>query len=296
MTIKSSDISLLFSIAIHESEDSVYDLINNINYFCINPIIILHIPKYSSLDLKLTNYDNVFVNETNFMTGYADGTLTFVHLENFIQGEKLKLNYDYFIPFGSNQLFIKGGIEEYVLGAEKSECPLPEKNDFQNVVYNRDEQARAVFGEIARKSAPEGTFYRKMIIDRIINDKKGKLYFNNNRWVYTSGLGLCLRRFSGLFTKVLVKLGLEIFIPSFLARFSYATEEIVFPSIDFNGLTKKRYCYIPWHRNDIRVTVDDVRLLIEKDDHYFSVKRVERTYDDETRTFIREQLGNNYCL
>lgn len=293
MTTHKKNIPLMFSVAVHESEESVYDLINNINYFCLNPLIMIHVPKNSGMKFDFSRYDNIYVNRTSLFTGYVDGTLTFVHLENYMECKRIGLQFDYFIPFGSNQLFIKSGIEDYIHGSVKNESPSADKKNYHYLVHLRDKEMRNILGDDVRKSAPEGTYYRQDVMEKILSSG-GRQYYERNISAYRSQLGLKIRKYFSLMTKVAAKIKLVSLVPSFIAKFSYASEEILFPSIKCAGIEKKRFCFIPWERKNIKVTIKDIEHLRCQNSHYYSVKRIERDYNDEVRTFIRENIAGGY--
>ncbi|MEQ4705922.1 hypothetical protein [Providencia huaxiensis] len=284
---------LLFSIAVHESAESVYDLVNNINYFCLSPSIIIHVPQDSKMMLDFSKHNNVYINRTRLLTGYVDGTLTFVHIENYLECKRIGLHFDYFIPFGSNQLFIKSGIESYIYGSVKNESSSPNKKDYHYQVHLRDKSAHKILSSVLRKSAPEGTYYKHDVMEHILSSG-GMQYYKENIWIYRSQLGLRIRKFASLLTRVMIKLKLVSLIPSFIARFSYASEEIIFPSIKYEGIEKKIFCFIPWERKNIKVTIKDIEKLRNQSSHYYSVKRIERDYYDEVRVFIRENIAQGY--
>ncbi|MTC47093.1 hypothetical protein GKR71_14775 [Providencia sp. wls1922] len=293
MTEHEKNTHLVFSIAVHESAESVYDLVDNINYFCLNPLIVIHVPQDSKMTLDISKYNNVYINRTKLLTGYVDGTLTFVHIENYLECKRIGLQFDYFIPFGSNQLFIKSGIENYIHNSVKNESSSPEKKDYHYKVYLRDKSAYKLLESNIRKSAPEGTYYRYDVMEYMLSSGVEQ-YYKKNIWAYRCQLGFRIRKFSSLLTRVMVKLKLVSLVPSFMAKFSYASEEIIFPSIKYAGIERKVFCFIPWERENIKVTIKDIEYLICQNSHYYTVKRVERDYYDEIRVFIRENIAEGY--
>ena len=293
---KGRNVRLLFSIAVHESTSSVYDLIQNIKYFCVEPIIILHVSKVSNLFLDINKFENVYINDVSLITGFADGTLTFVHKENFFFAEKLKLNYEYFIPFGSNELFIKHGVEQYIDGTEKSYSPPPSENNYHYLISKQDKAVKTLIGDVFFKSAPEGTFYHKKLLTLFFNDQYVKAFFEKNNWIYKTFFGYRVRVISCLISKVFYKLKVTVLLPSIIARYSYASEEIIFPSINSSLNCKDKFCFIPWERESIKVSISDIEDILNTCDKYFSVKRVERDFNDSVRSYIRHNLGNNYLI
>ncbi|WP_163922334.1 hypothetical protein [Photobacterium sp. Alg240-V54] len=286
--------SILFSIAVHEDEMSIIDLIDNINYYCKDCYIVLHLSKQSKLNLNI-EHTNLFINKNQFITGYADGTLSFVHYSNYQYANKNKLKYEYFIPFGSNQLFIKEGVEKYILGYDKSYIPNVSNDNYQLSIYRKDSVMIELLGLNISKSAPEGTFYKKQLIEDFVKNKKVERYFLDSEWLYKKNVGLKIRKVFCFTSKLFYKLDIIKYLPSFIARYSYASEELLFPSIISSGLTKDRFCYIPWHKKDLSVTIDEINECLSNG-KYLSVKRIERSYDDPVRKYIREVLSDNYKI
>lgn len=106
--------SVLFSIAVHENQDCVHDMIENILWFCPESTIILHIAKGFDFTLEPKFNASVHINKLQYYTGFIDGTLVYVHLSNYRYATRINLNFSTFVPFGSNQMFIKKGFESYV--------------------------------------------------------------------------------------------------------------------------------------------------------------------------------------
>ena len=105
---------LLFSIPVHERQDIVNNTIENIFNFNPNCKIILHINKnFNDFNKKLSNYHNLYFNQTNI--NYKKGhDLLAYHVSNFNYCLNNNLEFNYFIFCASNELYIKHGAINYI--------------------------------------------------------------------------------------------------------------------------------------------------------------------------------------
>ena len=169
---------LLFSIAIHESNLSVESLIRNLLKFAERPpIVVLHISaNFSEFDSQLIDkYDNVYCNDIRLKTGYLDGSLLRAHVLNMSFAEKNAFNYDYFVPFGSNQMLIKSGIEKFIYMNRVKACKKLFRSDFINLLIFMDWKnllrLRNNYGITEYfKSSPEGTYWPRESIQENLVD------------------------------------------------------------------------------------------------------------------------------
>ena len=284
---------LLFSIAVHESSESINDMIQNINYFVKKPVIVLHVKKGS--ELSINKVHNVYINENSYITGFSDASLSAVHLSNFYYSKSKEMDFDYFLPFGSNQLFIRSGIEEYLDGVVCSHAKPVSTSNYHYKLFKRDKLLKSILGSYINKTAPEGTFYKKSELEHKLKVFNIENYFNIIIPFYESEYGAKYRRMCTKVSKLLIKLKLNLLIPSKIARYSYASEEFLFPSIFTNEkLTKEKYCFIPWAKKNFKVEIEEIKEILDDGGSFFSVKRVERNIDDEVRTYIREVVAQGY--
>lgn len=81
----------------------------------------------------------------------------------------------------------------------------------------------------------------------------------------------------------------------------YAREEIYLPTILYNlskknniNISKKGFItYIPWKKQfTLRVTINEIKKIINSNNNYFSVKRVDRELNNYLRKYIRLELSN----
>jgi hypothetical protein len=177
---------LLFSIPVHEKQDIINNQIENILNFNPGSNIILHINKtFKSFNNSLTKYDNVYVNSFSLNYEYAKGLLL-IHINNFLEAVRLKINFKYFIILSSNEMFIKYGlisyIEKYKNGLQIVEF---DKNiDWHNFHKNIEKDSTMInmMKELNINTIyggqTEGQFYEKYIFE-VISDIYLK-YFGKN--------------------------------------------------------------------------------------------------------------------
>ncbi|ENU15169.1 hypothetical protein [Acinetobacter lwoffii] len=286
----------LFSIAVHEEYDCVLDMIQNLNYYVPECYIILHIKQDFVFDVKnFSKFSNVFINPEKFMTGYVDGSLLYVHLSNFLLAEKLSLKYQYFSIFGSNQLFVKKGYENYIKQYDCSKAQICTQKDLygkMNYQYTRffyDSSFPYIPKNHSFWCAPEGTFYKYNLLLEFIEKSNILDYYNINKKFYLKN-NFKYREFLRDLSKLFSKLKLLFLFPKVLLKYTYANEEIFFPNI--NQLSKNsnfgdNTCYINWE-NNLNISITDIKNIRENNSHFFSVKRVDRKYNDPIRKYIRE--------
>ena len=114
---------ILFSVAVHERLETVYDLIKNLLFFNDDCAVVLHFSKgfvANSLISEetfyslISNMNNVLINEIRIKTNA--NTLLSTHYLNYVYANKI-IDFDYFSPCNSNDLYIKKGfyslIKEY---------------------------------------------------------------------------------------------------------------------------------------------------------------------------------------
>lgn len=288
--------TILFSVAVHESSLCVDDLVMNIRHFVPDSHVILHLKYGFKYEIKAGLENYVSINPVSLKTGFMDGSLTYVHLSNFLYSKRLGKNFSYFCPFGSNQLFIKHGFENYIRGAVKSESPDVKLGNFQAELFKIDPFMKKVLKHNHfRKSVPEGTFYDYNALDESLNKEVNLDFLNKFEKNYTKKIGCFYRKLSNKINTLLYKLGFLNLTLKSTIKFTYATEEIFFPSLisgDFK--TKPRYCYTPWDKPGFLVTVDCLGKLLSNDTCYYSVKRVNRDPEDKVRIYIKEICGNFY--
>lgn len=292
-------ISLVFSIAVHENNDCVLDLLDNILFFNPTSKIVLHVAHAFDFSLP-KKYVNVFVNPISLRTGFMDATLAYVHLSNAKYILKQKITCSIFVPFGSNQMFVKQGFEQYCFKEKSVKFP-----QYYNQTLNMSDSVQTPrfindnlfndyhFKSGVIKSAPEGTFYEFNLIVKLLEHIEEKPLFKFRfDFMYSTYSGLIIRKGVRNIVRVLYKLNLPF--PKFLSAYSYAAEEVLFPSLSTcSNEVDDISCFSPWDKGLV-VNIQDVENIRNTVNDYYSVKRVNRVYEDPLRVFIRSLIKTNH--
>lgn len=287
---------ILFSLAAHENFESLIDTLLNLHKHNPESIVVLHLEKKFSKNVSvdlLKKYDWIYINDESMYTGYMDQSLFFVHYSNLKYIKKLNVNYSFFCMYASNQMFIKSGLELYLNSFES--FPLPEvkvgdiqlfRNRYDKLLYNYF----SLTSTKILKSPPEGTFYSYRQVEKLLGNLFISEYFEKYSPYFRNYFLFRIRTFLTKLGHILVrqKLGfLNNLIPNFITRFTYASEEIIFPTLMYSGsvsMPLNVFCYMDWN-NDLYLSKEDIREQLENNSIY-SVKRVVRQIDDPIRLYI----------
>lgn len=105
---------LLFSLPVHEQQDIVENQIENILKHNPGANIMIHVnPSFTSFKKDRINYPNVFINSKQFNYCWGNGLL-WIHVQNYIEAIKMNIEFDHVALISSNEMFIRGGLLEYV--------------------------------------------------------------------------------------------------------------------------------------------------------------------------------------
>ena len=289
---------LLISVAVHENIFVVEDIIRNLKYYLSDPVIILHARHdiYHDVEKLVKDFDDVILNPQSLLTGFMDGSLFFVHFSNLKYVLDNTIDFQYFLPFGSNQLFIKSGLEKYIANFQCSAPQIRIKSDlYQCAQYTKfyyDSNFDFLDKNTVAKAAPEGHFYHVDLIKKMIDTPEYLEVFNNFIHIYETEKGLIKRKWISKLVQAFYRAKLLFLFPKKYLIFTYALEEIIFPNLCRDvELMGKNYCFINWEKN-LAVTQSDITELLTKDD-FFAVKRVSRDIKDPVRVFIKE-ISNGY--
>ena len=278
---------ILFSLAVHEAKDVVVDQIRNIQYYTKDAIIILHANAefYNDITDLPELFPNVYLNPTALHTGYMDGSLFFVHYSNLLYSRDK--DFDYFVMLGSNELFIRHGVENHIKQFDHSAA-------FKRILTNRWcphyssflDDPNMVFMDLNHiyKIPPEGSFYnREAVTSFLMNDGLAN-YYKEKTHLYTKPID---PKWLKKAKKILSKL--KIYNTALYDRPHYALEEIIYPSLaNCQAKIGPKTCFINWEDNLI-VTISDIdEIRNEPNSNFYSVKRVDRIYDEPIRSYIRQ--------
>lgn len=271
--------NVIFSIPIHEKFEVVVDQICNIKYFNKNCGIVFHISEsFNYADSKISreqfesivkSMGDVWINPVSLRSGRSDIIQTY--MSNFEYVKNL-VDFEYFAFCASNESFIKSGVYEYMKnfawGAKNIIISKLEDWKFGNALFkDKDvmEFLKSQDGQVVFSNA-EGQFFRKELFGQI--SQKIKSFYD--------------------YTKIV----------SF-----YPREEIYFSSVAA-CLTKNEeasvgqiYTYSAYHFRFLwDVTRFEINKLLKNDNQLFSVKRVDRKFNDNIRVFLRQKFGYGQSL
>jgi hypothetical protein len=159
---------LLFNLPVHENNEIIENVIQNINKFVNAPIILIHVNKnWDGFDYSIVDkYDNVYINPTRISLIKYHNSLP-IFISNFKYAQQF--DYDYFCIFHSNELFIKPGIEQYIKDNDISHqhfVNIKHQNTV-NTINNTDFLNKIPSHEIFNNHV-EGNFYKREIMQEII--------------------------------------------------------------------------------------------------------------------------------
>lgn len=165
---------IFFNCLVYKDLDVVEDMINNIKRFVKNPIIVIHVNEiFDSFNMKrFSNIKDVYINNNRFSHGqYDTKTKALVSNRDYLINNNI--DFDYEIIFYPKMLFIKKGIEEYLVGADLC-MPTPDqdKRDRMEFALNTKmdvftEEEKIYFNKGIEKFLVEGLSYSKTLSDKI---------------------------------------------------------------------------------------------------------------------------------
>ncbi|EJG1785468.1 TPA: hypothetical protein N2957_000327 [Vibrio parahaemolyticus] len=275
----------MFSIAVHEASDCVVDLIENVFKYNDNVAIVVHCK--SGFDFNLDR-EHVFINPKSYNTGIFDQSLVVVHLSNLYFLETLNMKFKVFSILGSNEMFVKSGLFKYVSTEnEHTVCPV-NKLDIQTINAFGDKKFVALteyLGLEIKKSQPEGCFYNESKVSNFFKSEIREYFYDLEKYFIPENRIRCFyRKNSSKLSRLMLKLKVNFR----LSRFSYAGEEFFFPTIANSTISgiNNSYCFINWE-DSLNVTTSDIVNIRESSFDKYTVKRVNRKYNDPIRKFIR---------
>ena len=259
---------IAFSLLVHESSLCILDEVKNILLYNPNSLVVLHFnPKFRNNEelgkdklISLLSKDKRVIVNPHPVS---------VSLDNIIQGHIsnyeciAQMDFKYFYLISSHELFVHSGAEEFV---QQYDYGCRKRKDDHWVYFDKmcqDEALERIINASPKEnyilSQVEGSFYSKPIFDEMY--KKIKDSFNPDK-----------------------------------QNVVYPREEIFFPTIACNDFTyKNRYdgclCYINWKKG-LFISLKEIKKTITSDS-LFSVKRINRSYQDYLRQYIRNYLVTN---
>ena len=101
----------IFSLPVHEQYNVVLNQIENINHFCSDHsfVIVLHLSKHFKLTENQIQYlseqPNLIINPLRMYSGYLDGCLLRIHIENS-KFALANFEFNHIVFLSSNMMFI----------------------------------------------------------------------------------------------------------------------------------------------------------------------------------------------
>jgi hypothetical protein len=283
---------LMISLLVHEREDVVFDQIQNFKRYVPGVSIIIHIAKTFSknsptLSDRLASESKVLVNPINLDTAWADGSQAEAHILNLQYLFKKKEAFDGCIFHASNDLYVRGGLLDYLEGIDAACQQDPIKDPIWIESVQKDKlmtYLHSKFGTNPIWSEIEGSFYTRRVLEEML---------------------AIIDEFNpGWMERILRK------TPSILRRrhriraafkgVFYPREETIFPTLakPFLSTYVKPFCLRKINPGEVALIQDVDRMQAGEFDSeslpkrkYFVLKRINRLLDDPVRTYIRDQIS-----
>lgn len=287
---------IVFSLAVHEQKECFYDLLDNVNKFVPNSLIVVH----SKLGFDISNndiedYDNVILNPRSFNTGYFDQSLTLVHYSNIKVLVDKKVSAKYFAILGSNELFVRRGVFDYI-SSRKFIAYDCDGDDYNIKIAKCDPyMEKLLHGKTFVKTPPEGAFYPFQELVNVIESKNVSAFIDSLIPYFDNPVKCLLRRFFNKVTLATKRFSPSLVkcLPSRISRFGYASEEVFFPTIMNISTAEKdnSYCFVKWN-DSLKLDLKDVSSVAFGHKYYkYSVKRVDRKPNDRVRSWIKNEIS-----
>jgi hypothetical protein len=280
---------IAFSLPVHEKCDVIIDQIENIHHYCPNAIVIIHVSKnFTGFDpVLIQDIPNVYINDKRYKTELHQGFFL-LHCSNFDFLTRNGIRFEKFCIISSNELFIRQGIAEYINQNQNGlqAVELHSSIDWHGVrKIKNNEKIGKLLERLKIDSAyggqAEGQFYEKQTF-QIIRDHYIEIFGENE--------------FNGFETEEIVpqtiamSLNISYADPFTLVDYSHPACFRITPHV-VRKLSSSEYI----GRILINIGPKKRGALVsphyqKTNDSVFSVKRVNRMYDDPVRKHIRTQI------
>lgn len=319
-------VSMVISIPVHEKPDVIRNQIENFQKYITDMCIVLHISNgffehYRIADIGLLG--DVYINPTHLDTKWAD--IIHTHLSNFHYISE-QLDFDYFVLHASNDMYIRKGFTEYIkkydAGFNIRKVIKKHSHWWPGDMAMEDKQLQEMMDDCGQTmiiaSQVESSFYKREIMEKIVDmiekhydvEHKDGQYPREEIYFPTIASNLVSWDRVGLpttfsevhrFDRVLWR------IRNFTRALYYRGRLKAFISQRrYNGL-EERYNQILFRSRFYKTTPKIIDRLLKNDEKYiydnsflddgsgqfqlydseiFSVKRIERDMDDQTRKYI----------
>lgn len=259
--------NILFNCLIYKNNDITNDMILNIKKFVKNPIIILHVNTcFEDFDFdRFDKIENVYINPVRMSHAQYD-TKTIAIFSNHELAISLGLDFDYEIIFYPKMLFIKAGIEDYLIGSDLCmPSPTAEQRDLMEYALNTKmnvftEEEKDFFKNDLEKFLVEGMCFSRSLSHMMYGLIKEKNLYRKNGHCYEEFIFPTVAKYFSINTKN---------YPGVISYWNFSAIDLMMI------LNKDILHYSSFFSNN-----QDVN------DIYF-IHKVEYNYDDEIREVVR---------
>lgn len=160
---------IVFCLPVHENNAVICNVIENIQKYIIDPIIIIHVNKYwNGFDAdSIQKYKNVYLNPDRVFGVKYESQLPLI-ISNFEFAAQFE--YDYYCIFHTNEMFIKHGLEQYIKDYEMSHQHYPNINHQNTVnVINHTRLLDMVPIYQIFNNHVEGNFFKKGLFEKVVS-------------------------------------------------------------------------------------------------------------------------------
>ena len=174
--ISNTDVIIAVSIPVHENTDVVINQIQNFKRFIPHSILVLHISKLftdsDELKRRVADYPSVYVNPNSVDCAWDN--LIWAHISNYKYISQTA-KFDYFMMHASNDMYIRPGVEEYVLRYSAGfhiHKVLRHSRWWPGNQALKDKKLNTIMGKINAENIiatqVESSFYKKELFDQIL--------------------------------------------------------------------------------------------------------------------------------
>jgi hypothetical protein len=251
-----NDVAICFNILVHESNECILNLIQNIKKYVLSPLFILHVnPSFSFNSNIFSDIENLYINSKRYDYKYYDTQIGIINsnyqylIDNHIQ-------FDYFVIIPSNSLCVKTGLENYISKFDagfyhrKHDGTYGKlfKNEYTFPIFKKYPDMQT---EMKYISNVDGCFFKKDIYQKIYEMTKD---------TYDPNIRIPCHH--------------EEFLYPILLEYLETTKNIKLSD---------SICYI--NLSNLSVNINEIESTIKNPEHYF-VKRVPRIINHPIRKYI----------
>jgi len=168
---------ILFNCLVHQNNNIVEDIINNIKKFVENPIIVLHAnTSFENFDIdKFSKIENVYINPERFSHGKYDTKVKSL-TSNYVFIKNKNIDFDYHMIFYSQMLFVKRGIESYL--KDYDSCV----NSFSEINNLFTQEELKILKSGTNKCLVEGLIFNSEICENVYSLISNTSLLNKEGW------------------------------------------------------------------------------------------------------------------